>query len=300
MRVNLILSAMMLMLLLTACSSKQNTGTDSAPADGSADNQLTAKAEQTDNGLLGNASPQTSALKIYRFDGENTICRVVFDDGWKDNVINAVNSLSLTRADENELTGWTEPCYGISVGDAAGMEIWLTYSKGLWIEKGGALYRGELNLATYFDEAASYEKTLEYNFESGISMPNSAVLAKRFINYCLKSTGEETAEKDGVSLRFVSIDGNKVTVEYVNNSGKDYLYGDEFYVQKNINGEWYKIPVAVSNYGFNAIAHILPAGESVQLICDLTSYGELENGRYRVVKEDLCAEFEIGATMPDS
>ena len=181
MRINIFLSAIMIMLLLTACSTKVTAGTDSEPADGSADNTPATKAVHEDISLLGKASPQSSALEIFRFDGENTIRRTVFDEGWKDKVINAVNSLNLTPADENEVTGWTEPCYGISMGDTDGMEIWLTYSNGLWIKKGGALYRGELDLETFFDEAASLDRTLEYSFESGISMPNSAILAKHVI-----------------------------------------------------------------------------------------------------------------------
>ena len=69
MRVNLFLSAILLMLLLTACSSKQNTGIDSVPADGSADNQLTAKVEQVDDkGLLGNAHAESGIGADFGFE----------------------------------------------------------------------------------------------------------------------------------------------------------------------------------------------------------------------------------------
>ncbi len=96
-----------------------------------------------------------------------------------------------------------------------------------------------------------------------------------------------------MSLHFVSIDGNKVTVEYNNNSDKEYLYGDYYYLQKNINGEWYQIPVALSNYAFNDIAHILNPGGNAKFTCNLTMYGELEAGHYRIVKENLYTEFDI-------
>ena len=280
MRINLILIA--IIILLTACSKQVTVGTDPVQA-----------GEPVDIKLLEKAAPQSSALEIYCFDGENSIRRIVFDEAWKDKVINAVNSLKLTTADDNALSGWTEPCYGISMGDKDGMEIWLTYSNGLWIQKGGALYRGELDMAAFFDEAASLDRTLDYTSQSGISIPNAAILAKYSIKYCQKATGEKVTEKDGVSLRFVSLDGSKVIVEYVNNSDKEYLYGDYYYLQKSIDGEWYQIPVALSNYAFNDIAHILNPGGNAKFTCNLTMYGELEAGHYRIVKENLYAEFDI-------
>ena len=298
MRISIFLGAIMIAILLSSCSKQVTAGTDPVQA-----------GEPVDIKLLEKAAPQSSALEIYCFDGKNTIRRTVFDEAWKDKVINAVNSLNLTTADDSVLLEWSEPCYGITMGDLDGMEIWLTYSNGLWIEKGGALYHGELDLAALFDEAASLDRTLENTFKSGISMPNSAILAKHFIKYCQKATGDEVTEKDGVSLHFVSIDGNKVTVEYNNNSDKEYLYGDYYYLQKNINGEWYQIPVAFSNYAFNDIAHILNPGGNAKFTCDLTMYGELEAGHYRIVKENLYAEFDkthsdsdywgYSFTMPD-
>ncbi len=202
MRIGIVISAIMMAFLLTACAKQVTAGTD-----------IDHSGEAVDVKLLEKAAPQSSALEIFCFDGTNAIRRIVFDEAWKDKVIDAVNSLNLKLADENALSGWKEPCYGISMGDTDGMEIWLTYANGLWIEKGGALYRGELDLAAYFDEAASLDRTFDYTSQSGISIPNAAILAKYSIKYCQKATGEEVTEKDGVSLRFVSLDGSKVTVE---------------------------------------------------------------------------------------
>ena len=269
------IGVILITLFLTACST---TGTGRA----------------VDVKLLENAAPKNSAMRVFRFDGENTVSRIVFDNEWEKRVIDAVNSLQLTTAEETVLSEWTEPCYGIEITDKDGMSIWLTYSNGLWIEKGGALYRGELDMSTFFEEAASLKKTLEDVFESGIYMPNAAILAKHSIRYCRKETGEEVTEKDGISLHFVSFDGKRVTVEYENTSDKEYTYGTYFCLQKKIDGTWYMIPVALSNYVFPDIAYILPSGESRQEVCDLTLYGDLEDGYYRIVKENLYAEFGIG------
>ena len=119
MRINLILIA--IIILLTACYKQVTAGTDPVQA-----------GEPVDIKLLEKAAPQSSALEIYCFDGKNTIRRTVFDEAWKDKVINAVNSLNLTTADDNALSGWTEP--------------WMQGLLHLWLKRCSA---GELRIEQY-------------------------------------------------------------------------------------------------------------------------------------------------------
>ena len=243
--------------------------------------------------LLEKASVQNCALQLYKFDGQNTTWRIVIDKEWEQKVVDEINSLNLSPADENELSKWSEPCYGVNIGDAEGWEIWLTYSNGLWLEKDGSLYRADFDIARYFDEASERENTIEYTFDSGIQIPNAAILSKYSIKYCKKITDELTNEKDGVTFKFISLDGDIATLEYQNNSDKEFQYGEPYYLQKIIDGSWYGLPVAKSNYGFNDILNLIKPGQSRQTKCDLSLYGELEDGWYRIVKDDFCADFSI-------
>ncbi len=241
--------------------------------------------------LLEHASPETSAIMLYRFDGEKTTQRTVFDREWEQKVIDEINNLKLKATGKDELSKWNEPCYGISICDTEGWEIWLTYSNGLWLTKDGSLYQGEFDLEKCFNEASGLKGTLEDFFDSGIRMPNAVILSKYDRKYCCKSSSEVYTEKDGVSLRVVSMDGDTATLEYRNDSDKEFAYGESFTLQKYFD-DWYEIPT-VSNVVFNLPLYMLNPGEAIRIKCNLFMYGELKDGHYRIVKGDLCAEFDI-------
>ena len=77
-------------------------------------------------------------------------------------------------------------------------------------------------------------------------------------------------------------------------SGEEFTYGEYFSLQKQIDGQWYTMPVRADNVGFQDIAHILPDGESASETYNLDIYGTLEPGMYRLVVETLSAEFLVG------
>ena len=87
---------------------------------------------------------------------------------------------------------------------------------------------------------------------------------------------------------------SEITVLIANNSGEEFTYGEYFSLQKQIDGQWYTMPVRADNIGFQDIAHILPDGESAGETYNLDIYGTLEPGIYRLVVEILLAEFLVG------
>ncbi|MBP5553394.1 MAG: hypothetical protein J6X94_00830 [Lachnospiraceae bacterium] len=283
MKLRMIITAAIFLILLSSCSSKDGRENMSVKD---------IEREPKEHKLMELASPGTSAMSIYRYDGQNCIKRLVFDKDWEQELIDEVNSIELKTADETELYGWGEPCYGIAIGGTDGMEIWLAYHEGLWLEKGGAVYYGMCDLEKYFDKAANLKDTKETSFDWG-ALPNNAILKKYDLKYCRKATGDVYHENAGISLDFVSFKDNVVTLEYHNNSDKSFEYGAGFELQERINGEWYVISPLLSNYGFNALAYLLPSGKEVQVACYLEMYGELGKGHYRIVKEELGAEFDV-------
>ena len=85
-----------------------------------------------------------------------------------------------------------------------------------------------------------------------------------------------------------------ITVLITNNSGEEFSYGEYFSLQKQIDGQWYTMPVRADNIGFRDIAYILPNGKSASKTYNLDIYGTLEPGLYRLVVETLSAEFTEG------
>ena len=81
-----------------------------------------------------------------------------------------------------------------------------------------------------------------------------------------------------------SADGLTVTVE--NKSSSKCIYGEDFDLEKQLNGRWYKVPVTIKgNYAFTDIGFELASGESREWKVDWKwLYGSLASGDYRIVK----------------
>lgn len=56
------------------------------------------------------------------------------------------------------------------------------------------------------------------------------------------------------------------------------------------------MPAQADNVGFEDIACVLPNGKAANEIYDLSIYGTLEPGIYRLMVENVSAEFTVGYT----
>lgn len=82
-----------------------------------------------------------------------------------------------------------------------------------------------------------------------------------------------------------------ITLMIDNQSGYVYTFGEEFSLEKlDDSGEWKCIE---ADCGWNGIAHELQDLETVEIKHDLSIFGTLTPGTYRIWKSDVCAEFEI-------
>ena len=61
---------------------------------------------RNDNGgnILAGASPDTSALQMYYFDGETVVVRTLYDSGTEKEVIKKINVIPLLAAEEDALS----------------------------------------------------------------------------------------------------------------------------------------------------------------------------------------------------
>ena len=127
-----------------------------------------------------------------------------------------------------------------------------------------------------------------------LNFPNAGRLSAYHTIFLLKAD-EQTAESpEGLTMTVEDIGTSEITVLIANNSGEEFTYGEYFSLQKQIDGQWYAMPVRAYNIGFQDIAHILPDGESASETYNLDIYGTLEPGIYRLVVETLLAEFLVG------
>lgn len=98
---------------------------------------------------------------------------------------------------------------------------------------------------------------------------------------------ESVNNLDGVTMAFKegTITATGGTVILKNDSNKEYVYGSQFSLEKNINGDWYQVPIVEENYGFTDIGYQLSISKVEEWEMDWEwLYGKLETGEYRMVK----------------
>lgn len=246
--------------------------------------------------LLDKASPQTSAMAFYYFDGKNTVIKRLYDQAEEQRIIDEINMLNITPVEKTKVSEMKVPCYGLEISDIDGYEIWLTYSNGLWLLKSGDVYEAKYDFDSLYSDIPDDDSTISLG---GMSMINSAILGQYDTRYYSKSENLENT-KEGITLSFVSYENNIVTVKLQNDSDEDFFYGMYFTLQKEIDGVWYSLPVRLSNYAFEDIGLILPAGQNSEETCDLTMYGDLDSGHYRIEKEGMATDFLISDIVGES
>lgn len=247
---------------------------------------------RNDNGgnILAGASPDTSALQMYYFDGETVVVRTLYDSGTEKEVIKKINVIPLLAAEEDALSQMEPPFYGFWISGQDGFDISVAASGGVWLKNDGAVYYGDTDLSVLWEQMEGKDEDT-WNV---LNFPNAGRLSAYHAIFLLKAD-EQTAESpEGLTMTVEDIGTSGITVRIANNSGEEFSYGEYFSLQKQIDGQWYTIPVRADNVGFQDIAHILPDGESASETYNLDLYGTLEPGIYRLVVETLFAEFLVG------
>lgn len=251
------------------------------------------------SGLLSNASPETSALTLYYYDGERVLSRTLFDTKRTRAVIDELNALEAEPLEAGALKDWTLPCYGLWIGGKDGMDHLAAWSDGVWLDQAGNVWQADADFEGYW-------KALEGEDEEDgltvLNFPNAGLLGAYDLRFW-KPAGEAEPAPDagggiahlplGMYMTVQDVTDGVATVLIDNQSGYEMSYSTYYALQKELNGEWYELPIVKTNVGFNDIAYELQDLEQATVQCDLTIFGDLDSGRYRLVKDDMTAEFNL-------
>lgn len=104
------------------------------------------------------------------------------------------------------------------------------------------------------------------------------------------TTYETVNNLDGVTMTVKegTTSYTSLTVAFQNNSSSQCIYGEYFWLEKRIDGSWYKVPAVIDNYGFNSIGYDLASGDDSEWAVDWDwLFGSLDTGDYRIVKDIL-------------
>ena len=168
-----------------------------------------------------------------------------------------------------------------------------------WLDEAGALYPAEGNptqadpLQAAMDYAAAY---LE-----GIRNEEDFYLQGTWTS----SEEQITTNTAAPSLKVTAVADSSVVVRFTVSRPGDWYYGEQFTLEREIDGIWYKIPVVSDNNSFLLTAYHIQAGEpTVKTYYYRWLYGTLPIGHYRILTgvsnwdvensdELLAAEFDI-------
>ncbi|MBR0477129.1 MAG: ABC transporter substrate-binding protein, partial [Treponema sp.] len=114
----------------------------------------------------------------------------------------------------------------------------------------------------------------EFTEESGFLVPNAAILGKNNTAYYRKVPADEKAA-EGITLELKSRNEEFLIGELTNHSGNMYSFGRHFYVEKKINGDWYRLPPALTNYAWEDILCLLEDGQSTEVEFSVFSMSDL-------------------------
>lgn len=239
--------------------------------------------------ILGGANTENSSLSVYIYDGNATETGWVFDG--RQAVVDELNSIKLTKAD-TDISELTAPFYGVTCySTEKEMEVGGVYSGGYWISTDGSVYKTSKNVEEILGRI---EPSESYTFD-GIAFPGIRHFAEdndvwdtRFLN-----RAKELAPV-GFALSIDAVESGSITCTLTNTTNEELCCGEYYALQAEVGGEWYDIPtIPQMVLEFCDIAHIVPAGEGIQLKYYTEPYGQLPSGKYRVVAENAAAEFTV-------
>ena len=130
----------------------------------------------------------------------------------------------------------------------------------------------DIKIGTWFMDYNDFEeeiKAYEKKFEENLS-----------------TNEENNSALENVIMKVdsITIKPTSISIIIINNNDNEIGYGEEYKIQKNINGEWEYLDY-LPNTVWNDIAYIIKANSQTTKKLNLeNTYGELEKGTYRVIK----------------
>lgn len=101
---------------------------------------------------------------------------------------------------------------------------------------------------------------------------------------------DELQPQENITMKLIDQTKESLTVEFSNHDNDYWIYGESFSIHVFIDNEWYVVP---SEMAFIMIGYNLNPNETITKTYDISSYGVLPSGTYRLVASNLSVEFII-------
>lgn len=245
------------------------------------------------NDLWAEGSPETSAMFLYSYDKDGGRARITFNQKDEHAILDRLSAVKATP-----VTDWTAdkvslPVYGIEIGSMDGPGISAAWSNGYLIMRDGSVYKFDFDFSAL---GTDYEWEPSHDITSMSGMPCGRLLSEGPDGWIAPHLApvDPLTPPEGISMALKEQTKDTLTVELTNSSSAEWCYGEYFSLNVHLNGVWYDVPVLDDkNYAFTDIGILLFAGESHEKTYSLSMFGDLPEGRYRLVVFGLSAEFTI-------
>jgi hypothetical protein len=232
--------------------------------------------------LMQNASPETSALALYTWDGETAESQLLYDTAQEEQLLDILNALPAKKLETYTVADG--PIYALEIGDTEGTLVTALWCDGVWITASGDAYAVDLPVETLLTD---------YDWEDRDTVSLQIIPNIRFLatdgttwNTAYLTPASDMTPPDGVTLTADAVDGDIVTASFSNDGSEEFIYGYYYGLQAQVDGQWYNVPVA-ENFGVIDLASMLPAGSTRQETYNLSFYGDVPDGTYRLAAENL-------------
>lgn len=252
------------------------------------------------------------AETVFEYDGKEYFLRAQLTD-----------LLELKENDERaDISGWyyewdtkesaevkNRPAY-VYCNEEAGLVTWLDVAPGVLYNLGTI---GETNADELLKQASLFFVPLQDDVDGdeeyssviigGADGPTSIFLAGKLepsddgLKLKIPQNEEEgiaTLPLDMIMVPVCYTNG-ELSVAIYNQTGTEAGYGNEYKLQRKIREEWQDME-PVQEFCWTEEYHLLQDTEIAVEVYDLSYYGELEPGNYKLVKTDLEAEFILEIT----
>ena len=253
---------------------------------------LTACGAGEPNTLFDTASPETSLMAFYVYDGAEMTCYWLSDDALEWEIINKMKNTSALPA-EVTTDDVKFPAYGFELGSTDGWGLNMAWSNGYLYNRDGEVY----------DFDFDFEKILEkYDFEErwtrsdGLWIPCLRYLVQDENGWnaeLMNPLIEEPVPPEGISVE-IDYTGDTIEAVFRNDGTEDWNFGTYWSLQVKLGGQWYEVPASpVSNWGFPDVGYGLTPGGTWEETYHMDMYGDLPAGQYRLTAFGVTDEFTI-------
>ena len=253
---------------------------------------LTACGAGEPNALFDTASPETSIMALYVYDGAETTCYWLSDDTLEWEIISKMKNTSAVSAEVT--TDDVEfPAYGFELGSTDGWGLNMAWSNGYLYNRDGEVYEFDFDFAKILDDYGFEEK---WSRSDGMVLPCLRYLVQDENGWnadLMNPLIEEPVPPEGISVE-IDYTGETIEAVFRNDGTEDWGFGTYWSLQVNLEGKWYDVPVSpVENWGFPDIGYELAAGGTWEETYHMDMYGDLPAGQYRFCAFSVTAEFTV-------